>query len=91
VALVQTMTQLSLQSDEAGIINLKKDSITLTGGGSEIKLANSSVTIGDLKITQVGGSTKLNLLKQSEDEIKKLSRKFEELEKSFNDIHHQER
>ncbi len=75
---------VSLVADDA-IINVKKDSIVLTGGGSEIKLANSSVTIGDLKITQVGGNTKVNMLKDSKRKIESLDQKLEKLQKSFDE------
>lgn len=64
-------------------LNLASASVTLKGGGSEIKLANSCVTIGELKITQVGGKTKLNLLDQSEEKITKLEKKFETLQRAL--------
>jgi hypothetical protein len=70
-------------NDQSGLL-LSSSGATFKGGGSEIKLANSSVTIGDLKINQVGSNTKLNLVEKSNDQIKKLEKSFEGLERSFN-------
>jgi hypothetical protein len=80
--LCTTSDELMVVVENNGLI-CTRESTKLIGGGSEIQLANNSVTIGDLKITQVHGKANLNLLEKSNKEISELKTTFEKLEKSF--------
>jgi hypothetical protein len=87
--MVGNSAALAMSSETGGMlvgsngIYIDDNSTSLMGGGSEIKLANGSVTIGDLKIMQVEQNTRLNLLDQSDEKMRDLASRFETLERSF--------
>lgn len=60
-------------------VEAKADSLIMSGGGGAIKLANNSATIGDLKITGLGGGTSFSDLKKAQKTIKSLDSKFDRL------------
>jgi hypothetical protein len=60
-------------------IEAKSDALVMSGGGGAIKLANGSATIGDLKITGLGGGTSFSDLKKAQKTIKNLDSKFDRL------------
>jgi hypothetical protein len=61
-------------------LEVKDKNLTLQGGGGTIKMANNSVTIGDLKISGLSGATSLDELKKSQQDFDVLMKKFEKFE-----------
>lgn len=61
-------------------VELKSNNLTLSGGGGCIKMKNNSVTIGDLKISNLSAGTALDELTKTKKDVDAVMEKFKKFE-----------
>ena len=70
-ALIVTKSSVGLVANTSGLL-VSDDNLELLGGGGAISMKNNSVTIGDLKITNLTGKTNIEALSKANKKRKEL-------------------